>query len=76
MKLHSSKPALDNLLAASALLFMMLIPVTEMLLRPLHSRGIDNAPSLVQHLGLLMSMMGALAAERHEGLARLGNVGR
>ena len=76
MKLHPSKPSLDNLLAASALLFMMLIPVLEMLLRPLHSRGIDNAPSLVQHLGLLMSMMGALAAERHEGLARLGNMGR
>ena len=73
---HSSNRSLDNALAAGALLCMMLIPVLEMLLRPWQARGIDNAASLVQHLGLVMSMLGALAAERHGGLARLGNVGR
>jgi len=76
MKLQHTKTSFDTFLCASALLCMMLIPVLEMMLRPLHARGIDNAPSLVQHLGLLMSMMGALAAERHEGLARLGNIGK
>jgi tripartite ATP-independent transporter DctM subunit len=76
MKLRPNSPAVENHLAASALFLMMLIPVFEMLLRPLQARGVDNAPSLVQHLGLMMSMLGALAAERHAGLARLGNIGR
>ena len=73
---NSTNRSLDNALAGGALLCMMLSPGLEMLLRPWQARGIDNAASLVQHLGLGMSMLGALAAERHAGLARLGNVGR
>jgi tripartite ATP-independent transporter DctM subunit len=52
---------------------MVVIPAIEVALRPLLGRGIDNAPVLVQHLGLVMAMAGALAAERHGHLTTLGS---
>jgi len=64
---------LDELLACAALLLMMLIPLVEIGLRPLLGRGVANAAVLVQHLGLVLAMMGALAAERHGHLASLGS---
>jgi tripartite ATP-independent transporter DctM subunit len=63
---------LDNSLASVALVGMALIPMIEMLLRPLHGKGIDNASVLVQHLGLMVAMMGAVAAERNGHLSSLG----
>ena len=39
----------DASVAALALLGMVLIPVIEVLLRPIQGSGIDNAPVLVQH---------------------------
>jgi TRAP-type C4-dicarboxylate transport system permease small subunit len=63
---------LDEHLSSVALLLMMLIPLVEMVLRPLWGQGIDNAPVLVQHLGLVMAMLGAVAAERHGHLTTLG----
>jgi tripartite ATP-independent transporter DctM subunit len=69
----------DEVLASAALVLMTLIPLVEILLRPLLGRGVENAPVLVQHLGLVLAMFGAVAAERHghlttlgSGLARLG----
>jgi TRAP-type C4-dicarboxylate transport system permease small subunit len=62
----------DNALACLALVGMALIPMIEMLLRPLHGKGIDNASVLVQHLGLMVAMMGAVAAERNGHLSSLG----
>ena len=62
----------DNALACMALAGMALIPMIEMLLRPLHGKGIDNASVLVQHLGLMVAMMGAVAAERNGHLSSLG----
>ncbi|MEY4415399.1 MAG: hypothetical protein RIQ53_2692, partial [Pseudomonadota bacterium] len=62
----------DRGLAVAALLGMLLIPLLEIALRPLHGSGVENAPVLVQHLGLLMAMAGALAAARHGHLTRLG----
>lgn len=62
----------DNALACLALAGMALIPMIEMLLRPLHGKGIDNAPVLVQHLGLMVAMLGAVAAERNGHLSSLG----
>ncbi len=59
-------------LASQALVLMALIPLVEVLARPLLGRGVENAPVLVQHLGLLMAMFGALAAERHGHLTTLG----
>jgi tripartite ATP-independent transporter DctM subunit len=64
----------DEALASLALALMVLIPLLEMALRPLLGQGIDNAPVLVQHLGLVMTMAGAVAARRGGHLTRLGNV--
>jgi tripartite ATP-independent transporter DctM subunit len=62
----------DAWLAALALVLMALIPLVEIVSRPLMGRGIENAPVVVQHLGLLMAMCGALAAERFGHLTSLG----
>jgi C4-dicarboxylate transporter, DctM subunit len=62
----------DEALAGLALLLMMVIPLVEIALRPLHGSGIANAPLLVQHLGLVLAMAGALAAERGGHLTTLG----
>jgi hypothetical protein len=48
--------SVDNALAALALALMVLIPAIEVALRPTLGRGIDNAPVLVQHLGLVLAI--------------------
>ena len=63
--------SLDELLSSGALLLMVLIPLWEILMRPLSGGGIPNASVLVQHLGLVLAMFGALAAERHGHLTSL-----
>lgn len=63
----------DNAVASLVLALMVLIPAIEVALRPSLGRGIDNAPVLVQHLGLVLAMAGALAAERHGHLTTLGS---
>ncbi len=65
---------LDEALAGIALALMALIPILEIVSRPLLGKGVENAPVLVQHLGLVMAMWGALAAERHGHLTSLGAV--
>ena len=62
----------DEFLAIIALGLMLLIPLVEIAARPLLGQGIANAPVLVQHLGLLLAMFGAIAAERHGHLTSLG----
>lgn len=62
----------DEAIASLALALMTLIPLVEIALRPLHGRGIDNAPLLVQHLGLALAMFGAILAERSGHLTTLG----
>ncbi|MFN7723807.1 MAG: TRAP transporter large permease subunit [Rubrivivax sp.] len=62
----------DDLLSATALALMVAIPVLEVLVRPLSGQGIENASVLVQHLGLVLAMFGAVAAERHGHLTTLG----
>ena len=62
----------DEAIASAALVLMTLIPLIEIALRPLHGRGIDNAPLLVQHLGLALAMFGAILAERSGHLTTLG----
>jgi hypothetical protein len=64
----------DTALASLALVLMALIPLVEILSRPLMGKGIENAPVVVQHLGLLMAMAGAIAAERFGHLTSLGVV--
>jgi TRAP-type C4-dicarboxylate transport system permease large subunit len=64
---------IDAAVASAALVLMALIPLVEILARPLLGSGVENAPVLVQHLGLVMAMVGALAAERHGHLTTLGS---
>ncbi|PVE08813.1 MULTISPECIES: TRAP transporter large permease subunit [unclassified Limnohabitans] len=66
---------LDETIASAALSLMVLIPVLEILMRPWMGSGIENAPVLVQHLGLVLTMWGALAAERYGHLTTLGGSG-
>ncbi len=62
----------DEAFASVALVLMALVPLLEILARPVLGKGIENAPILVQHLGLCMAMTGAVAAERHGHLSSLG----
>lgn len=66
--------AADEALASAALAAMMVLPLVEIALRPLLGRGVENAPVLVQHLGLVLAMLGAVAAERHGHLPSLAGV--
>lgn len=66
----------DEAVASASLLLMLLIALLEMAMRPLMGRGVENAPIVVQHLGLVLAMAGALAAERHGHLSTLGDMGR
>lgn len=52
---------------------MMLLPLIEIAVRPMWGRGIENAPVVVQHLGLALAMFGAVAAARHGQLVGLGS---
>lgn len=62
----------DAVISGGALALMLLIPLVEIVMRPLSGRGIENAPVLVQHLGLVLAMFGALVAERGGHLTSLG----
>lgn len=62
----------DEALAAGFLALMVLLPLVELAARPLLGAGVQNAAVLVQHLGLLMTLAGALVAERHGHLTSLG----
>jgi tripartite ATP-independent transporter DctM subunit len=64
---------LDEGASSAALALMTLIPLMEIALRPLLGKGVENAPALVQHLGLVLAMFGAVAAERHGHLTTLGS---
>ena len=72
MRVRSSFSGLERLLAGGALVLMLLVPLAEMLLRPLLGKGIANAPLFVQHFGLWLAMFGALVAERGGHLTSLG----
>jgi C4-dicarboxylate transporter DctM subunit len=63
----------DEVISSGALALMTLIPLIEILARPLLGKGVENAPVLVQHLGLVLAMFGALAAERYGHLTTLGS---
>ncbi len=62
----------DITVSVLALVLMALIPLVEILARPMMGKGIENAPVVVQHLGLIMAMAGAIAAERFGHLSSLG----
>jgi len=49
-------------IAVVALCLMLLIPAIELMARPFRGGLINNAALLTQHLGLVLSLMGAIAA--------------
>jgi C4-dicarboxylate transporter, DctM subunit len=63
----------DEVLAATALVLMTAIPLIEILSRPFMGKGIENSSVLTQHLGLVLAMFGAVAAERYGHLTTLGS---
>ncbi len=64
----------DEVLASLALALMVAIPLVEIVGRPLTGRGFENAPLFVQHMGLVMAMWGAVAAQRNGHLTSLGKL--
>lgn len=63
----------DEVLSGVALALMVLVPILEIVLRASTGIGVENASVLVQHLGLIMTMFGAVAAERYGHLTSLGS---
>lgn len=64
---------LDSVPAVAALSLMMVLPISEIVARKAFGGGIDNVAVVVQHLGLILGMFGALAAARTGHLASLGS---
>ena len=65
---------IDDAIASLALVLMAIIPLVEILARPFTGKGFENASLLVQHMGLVLAMWGAIAAERHGHLTSLGRL--
>lgn len=65
---------IDEAIASLALVLMAVIPLVEILARPFMGKGIENAPLFVQHMGLVLAMWGAIAAERYGHLTSLGRL--
>jgi C4-dicarboxylate transporter, DctM subunit len=64
----------ENLALTLVLLAMVVLPLLEALLRKLLHTGIVGEPSIVQHLGLLVGMMGGAVAARDRRLLALFTV--
>jgi len=67
---------LAQLLSQLALAGMILIPLIEIVMRPWQGQGIQNAPVLVQHLGLMLAMAGGLLALQQGHLATVSQAWR
>lgn len=61
----------ENLIIALALAAMVLIPLLESALRTLFSVGISGSNSIVQHLTLVVGMLGGVIAARDDRLLSL-----
>jgi tripartite ATP-independent transporter DctM subunit len=61
----------ENLIIALALAAMVLIPLAESALRALFSVGISGSTSIVQHLTLVVGMLGGAIAARDDRLLSL-----
>src|SRR5215470_15155081 len=61
----------ENLLLSVALVALVLLPLTEALLRKLLHAGIPGSTAFVQHLTLIVTMLGAAAAARDGRLLTL-----
>ncbi|MBI1839975.1 MAG: TRAP transporter large permease subunit [Verrucomicrobia bacterium] len=61
----------ENSIVVLALAAMMLLPLLEILLRKFAARGIPNVSALVQHLTLLVGVVGGALAARDQRLLAL-----
>jgi C4-dicarboxylate transporter DctM subunit len=66
----------ENLLISMALALMILLPLTESLLRRSFHSGISGSTVFVQHLVLYVGMLGGALAAREKRLLSLGGVTR
>jgi C4-dicarboxylate transporter, DctM subunit len=64
----------ENAILAIALGLMALIPLAEVALRAAVGRGIPGSASLVQHLTLIVGMVGAAIAAREDRLLAVGGL--
>lgn len=65
-------PPFEEIALAAILLLMALLPIAEIVLRMLGTRGISGSGSIVQHCTLALSMVGAAVAARHGRLLTMG----
>ena len=63
---------IEELAATLALAAMVILPLAEIVVRPLFAGGIPGSIPFVQHLTLWVAFLGAGLAARHEKLAALG----
>src|SRR5437762_3263830 len=68
-------PAVENLLVSLALGAMMVIPLAEIILRRTLHTGIQGATPIVEHLTLIVGMLGGAIAARDNRLLSLSHVG-
>src|ERR1051326_8678639 len=65
----------EDLSLSLALASLVVIPLAEVVSRRLFRSGISGAPYLVQHLTLIVSMIGGAIAARENRLLALSTVG-
>jgi tripartite ATP-independent transporter DctM subunit len=68
-------PEGENLLVSLALAAMMVLPLAEIVLRRSLGVGIKGSTSIVQHLTLIVGMLGGALAARENRLLSLSNLG-
>src|ERR1035437_91190 len=64
----------ENLLLVVALAAMLLRPVTEILLRQVFKTGVSGSSAIVQHLTLIVGMLGGAIAARDRRLLALSPI--
>ncbi|MBI3268729.1 MAG: TRAP transporter large permease subunit [Planctomycetes bacterium] len=64
----------EDVAVSLVLAVMVLLPLTEILLRKVFHRGIDNASALLQHGTLLVGMLGGALAARERRLISLSTL--
>src|SRR5439155_2780968 len=68
-------PRLEDLAGTVTLSAMMLLPLTEIVLRRTLHAGIEGASIIVQHLGLVAGMLGGAIAAREGRMLALSTLG-
>ena len=64
----------EDLLVTLALALLVLVPLGEILLRKLFHTGIEGAPSIQQHLTLIIGLLGGMLAAREGRLLTLSTL--